>query len=177
MKKSLSGVVFVVIAFFAVRYFIGGGSAAIKYNDRIVDCQNKIIMEILDLANSFEKSDPDQMDEKLLELQTQIDDSLAILSAMEPYDGYTRLRDGAIELIKFYKDIAGEEYQEIVEILSQPQSDITTGDYNRLQDIQRDIEDREADLDKELQEAQQEFAKMHNFRIKPNKYQKRIDQM
>ncbi len=177
MKKSLSGLVFVVIVFFAIRYFVGGGSGAIKYNDRIVDCQNKIIVKLFDFFNALEKSESDEMDEKLLELQTQIDDSLAVLSAMESYDGYTRLRDAAIELLKFYKDIAQEECQEIVEILSQPQSDITVSDYNRLQEIQRDLGDGEADLDKELQEAQQEFAKMHGFQIKPNKYQKRIDQM
>ena len=177
MKKSLSGLVFVVIAFFAVKYFIGGGGAAIRYNDRIVDSQGKIILKIFDLAKAFEKSDPDEMDAKLLDLQTQIDESLVTVSAMESFDGYVRLRDAAIELFKFYQDISREEYQEIVEILSQPQSDITKDDYYRLQDIQADVEEREADLDKELQAAQQEFAKIHGFQVKANKYQKQIDRM
>ena len=177
MKKTFSGLVFMVIAFFAVRYFIGGGSAALNYNDRIVDSQSKIILKIFDLANAFEKSDPDEMDAKLEDLQAQIDESLTTVSAMESFDGNTRLRNGAIELFKFYKDISQEEYKEIVEILSQPQSDITYSDYNRLQEIQKDIEEREVDLDKELQAAQQEFAKIHGFQIKANKYQKQIDQM
>jgi uncharacterized protein YukE len=162
MKKMFGFLGVAVAVFFFLKFSGTLGNSAIDYNDRIVASQNKIIVKILDLANSFEKSDPDEMDEKLQELQSQIDDSLATLSAMESYDGYTRLRDGAIELIKFYKSIAQEEYREIVETLSQPESDITQSDYNRLLEIQKDIEDSEADLDNELQAAQQEFAKMND---------------
>jgi hypothetical protein len=154
-----------------------GSSAAINYNDQIVDYQGKIIEKMLDLSGTFEKGNPDVMNAKLKALQLQIDESLAGLNQMKDFKGNTRLRDGAIALVEFYQSIAGTEYPEIINILNLGIGNITESEQQRLLEIQKDITKREADFDNELQAAQKEFALVYGIDIKANKYQEKIDQM
>ncbi|HLP62319.1 MAG TPA: hypothetical protein VK186_25990 [Candidatus Deferrimicrobium sp.] len=174
MKRIL----FIIVCFAAVLLAVNCGSnAAINYNDRIVDYQGKIIEKMIDLSNAFAKADPAQMNAKLKTLQLQIDESLAGISKMEDYKGNFRLRDGAIALIEFYQSIAGTEYAEIINILSMGAENITDMDRERLLEIQKDITEREAKFDNELQAAQKEFALVYGIDIRGSKYQDQIDKM
>ncbi len=163
-----------VVLFFAVKYF-GGSSAAFKYNDRIVECQNKIIQKMFKLSDSFGRAQQTEMDAKLTELQEQIAESLALVSKMEDFKGSTRLRDAAIALIEFYQDIVLNEYREIVDILGKGSGNFTEYERDRMLQIQNSISEREKPLDNELQAAQQEMAQRYNFKIQENQYQKQID--
>ncbi|HLP45229.1 MAG TPA: hypothetical protein VK469_04745 [Candidatus Kapabacteria bacterium] len=174
MKRILSIAVCFAVVLLAVNC---GSSAAINYNDRIVEYQGKIIEKMIDLSNAFAKADPAEMNAKLKTLQLQIDESLAGISKMEDFKGNFRLRDGAIALIEFYQSIAGTEYAEIINILSMGAENITDMDRERLLEIQKDITEREAQFDKELQAAQKEFATLFDIDMKGNKYQDQIDQM
>jgi hypothetical protein len=174
MKKILSiAVCFVVVLCLANC----GSSAAINYNDQIVDYQGKIIEKMIALSGTFEKGNPAVMEAKLKALQLQIDDSLAGLKQMKDFKGNTRLRDGAIALVEFYQSIAGTEYPEIINILNLGIGNVTESEKQRLLEIQADITKREAEFDNELQAAQKEFALVYGIDIKANKYQEKIDQM
>ena len=96
---------------------------------------------------------------------------------MEDFKGNFRLRDGAIALFEFYQSIAANEYPEIINILSLGAENISDTDRDRLLEIQKDITEREAELDKELQAAQKEFALLYGIDIKRNEYQDKIDNM
>lgn len=155
----------------------GSSNKAINYNDRIVGCQNKIIEKMLALADSFSQANPAAMQEKLRALKGQIDESLSEISRMQDFKGNTRLRDAAVVLFQFYRDIAAAEYAELVDILSKGTGNITDGDRDRLQEIQASITAREGEFDKELQAAQKEFALKYGIAVTENKYQKKIDSM
>lgn len=174
MKKILSiAVCFVVVLCLANC----GSGAAINYNDQIVDYQGKIIEKMLALSDTFQQNNPGVMDAKLKALQLQIDESLAGIKQMKDFKGNIRLRDGAIALFEFYQSIASTEYPEIINILSLGVENITDGDRQRLLDIQKDITEREAQFDNELQAAQKEFAMVYGIDIKGNKYQEQIDKL
>jgi hypothetical protein len=174
MKKISSFVVCIAVVLIMVNC---GSSAAINYNDQIVDFQGKIIEKMLDLSGTFEKSNPDVMDAKLKALQLQIDESLAGLKQMKDFKGNIRLRDAAIALFEFYQSIASTEYPEIINILGLGAANITQSDQDRLLEIQKDITERESEFDKELQAAQKEFALVYGIDIKANKYQQEIDKL
>ncbi len=174
MKKILS----IVVCFAVVLCVVNcSGSGAINYNDRIVGYQGKIIEKMLDLSNTFQKGDPAVMDTKLKVLQLQINESLAGVSQMQDFKGNTRLRDGAVALFEFYQSIASTEYPEIINILSLGAENITDSDRDRLLEMQKDITEREAKFDNELQAAQKEFALVYDIDIKTNKYQEQIDKL
>ncbi|MCX6556078.1 MAG: hypothetical protein NTW95_01370 [Candidatus Aminicenantes bacterium] len=175
MKKKLPLVAAGLALFFVVH--CGSSNKAINYNDRIVGYQNKIIEKMLALADSFSQANPAAMQVKLLALNGQIDESLAVVSRMQDFKGNTRLRDAAVALFEFYRDIAAAEYAELVDILGKGTGNVTDGDRDRLQEIQSNITAREAEFDKELQEAQKEFALKYNIEVTENKYQKKIDGM
>lgn len=174
MKKALSIVLGLAVVLCMANC---GSNAAINYNDQIVDYQGKIIEKMLALSDTFQQNNPGVMDTKLKALQLQINESLAGLKQMKDFKGNTRLRDGAITLFEFYQSIASTEYQEIINILSLGAENISEGDRNRLIEIQQDITAREAEFDKELQAAQQEFATAYGIDIKTNKYQDQIDKL
>lgn len=174
MKRNLSiGVIFVVVLFMVNC----GGTDAINYNDRVVEYQGKIIEKMLDLSNTFQNGNQAVMDAKLKALQLQITESLAGISQMKDFKGNTRLRDATIALFEFYQSIAGTEYPEIINILSLGAANITESDQNRLLEIHKDITEREAKFDNELQAAQKEFALVYGIDIKANQYQEQIDKM
>lgn len=171
MKKRLSLAAVGLALLFTIHC---GGSDAIHYNDRIVGCQNRIIEKMLALADSFSTTDPTPMQEKLRALKKQIDESLADVSRLQGFKGSTRLRDAAVALFVFYRDIASSEYAELVAILGKGEN-ISDNDRERLQEIQTAITAREAPFDLELQAAQKEFALKFNITVSENKYQKKID--
>lgn len=174
MRKILSIVVCCAVVLITVNC---GSSAAINYNDQIVEYQGKIIEKMLDLSNTFQGSNQAAMEAKLKALQLQIDESLAGLNQMKDFKGNTRLRDAAIALFEFYQSIAGTEYPEIINILNLGIGNITENEQQRLLEIQNDITKREAEFDNELQAAQKEFAMVYGIDIKANKYQDQIDKL
>lgn len=169
MKKKLFGALPTAIIFILIWIFGGrlGGNPAVTYNNRIVGYHTSIAVKIVALLKSLEERNPKDMNKKLEALQLQITNSLIELSQMESFDGYTRLRDAAIAMCKFYKSIASNEIVEMIKILSYEDSFISQADISRLQDIKKEISDREAEYGYELQAAQKEFTKMHG--IKSNK--------
>jgi hypothetical protein len=176
MKKLIGVIVGLTAAFFIFKY-AGGSSAAIKYNDQIVSNQNRIIEKVFPLSQAFQTGDQADMEAKLETLKIQIDQSLAAVSAMKAFKGNIELRDSAIDLFKFYRTIADNEYTEIINIISLARNNITEYEKNRLIEIQSSLTSREREYDNRLQAAQSRFAGKYGIKIKENKYQKDIDRM
>jgi hypothetical protein len=167
MKEKLFGPLPTAIIFILIFRFGGslGGNPAVNYNDRIVKYQIAITVKILNLMKSLDKGNLEDINKKLERLKIQIDKSLTKLSKMDSFQGYTRLRDAAINMAKFYKSIASKEIVEMVKILSLEDTFISQTDINHLQDIKKDIIDQEVEYGYELQEAQKEFAKIYGLKL------------
>jgi hypothetical protein len=80
-----------------------------------------------------------------------------------------------LDLLEFYKEICGNEYRDMIEIIGS--GSISQTDMSHLQEMEREITEREMELDEQLAKVQKEFARKHNIRIEKNKLQKEIDNM
>jgi hypothetical protein len=145
--------------------------AAIDYNDAIVGEQNKIIEHTLAMSNST--YDIAVADEHRLKIIEQCDASIAVVGAMEPFDGNYDLRDAALNLFKFYKEISTEDFKNILEILAM--EEISDEDYQQLEAIDASISKREAPLDAAFKKAQKAFSEKYNIELLKNEYQDALD--
>lgn len=162
---------FLPFLFFACSGSTNNSMTANEYNDSIVSEQNKIIENIIkmstDFAN-FEIADGHRM--KIVE---QCDLSINVLNAMLDYEGNTELRDGALALFKFYKEIAEKDFKRMLEIISIDEA--TEEDFAELARIEQDIAKRELPLDKAFQKAQKDFSEKYDMMLEKNEYQDLID--
>jgi len=177
MKKIISMLVGAGVFILFLKFNPFGSNSAIKYNDKLIGEQNLIIEKMLALTDSFNSRNTQLMNEKLKTLQIQITQSADTLSQMEGYKGDTHLRNKLLDLIEFYESMSQEELGEMVKILSKSDTNITQADVNRLKVMENDIRMEEREFDLAVQKAQKEFAQRYNIKIKPNKYQKRIDSL
>jgi hypothetical protein len=148
---------------------------AIGYNDKIVGLQSKIMRSMIDFSKTFSAKDTALIEEKYTELLDSIDFALRGAEAMPPFNGSSEFRDVAIRLFEFYDDVAKNEYEEVVEIFYQ--DEITQDDAKRIQELARDISEREETLDYNFAMVQKAFAKKHGILLRDNKLQREIDRM
>jgi hypothetical protein len=142
-----------------------------EYNDAIVIEQNKIIALVLEMYNSSD--DIDLAEASRLKIIEQCKKSIDIVGAMEPYDGNTDLRDAAINLFKFYKDIASVEFKRLIELLNK--EELTDVDYEEIDVIDMNVSSRETPLDEAFAKAQRDFSNKYNLTLEKNEYQDAID--
>lgn len=150
-------------------------SSPVEYNNKIIDAQQNIVEKMLAFGNSFQNVG-EETDNIRKEIIVACDESIKKVSELKDYEGNTRVRNAALALFKFYKQITDKEYKELQDILSKAEN-ITEEDLVRIEEINASITEREISLDNELQSAQQEFASKHNFSIQRNSMQNEIDEM
>jgi len=107
---------------------------------------------------------------------TQCNTSISIVEAMPGYEGNTRLRDAAMALFIFYKEMNESEFKDMIEIIMKGDA-ITEEDIAMLTVLEEQVSLKEALLDEELDQAQQEFARDFGFDIGVNEMQEEIDNM
>lgn len=153
----------------------GNKMSAIEYNDTIVQEQTKITEKTLAMVESIE-TDLEKCEDLRLETIIQCEQSIATVKAMTDYEGNTRLRDAALALFEFYKDINANEYKEMLNILNKGE-EIDEADITQLQTLEQQVGNRETSLDAEFQTAQKEFASKYHLEIEENALQDKIDNM
>jgi hypothetical protein len=146
-------------------------SSAVAYNDTIVEEQNKIIEHILAMSNAvYDPTTAEMHRQKIVE---QCDISIAVVSAMDAFEGNTELRDAALALFKFYREIALQEFKQMLQILAQ--EEITEEDLQKLTDLDERISIRETPLDEAFHNAQSAFSNKYNLMLQRNQFQDAID--
>jgi hypothetical protein len=146
---------------------------ALEYNNKIVDEQNKIITKILAFYDATAAGS--ETSEKLRkEASEQCESSLKVIKALPDYEGDTRLRDAAVELLLFYQTMADKSFVEMMAIIEKGE-EITDEDLAQLEKIEADITNKEVLLDAELANAQEAFSKKHNVTLVDNEIQQKID--
>ena len=153
----------------------GTQMTAIEYNDAIVGEQTKITKLILDLVNHIE-TDLDKCEELRKQTIEQCDASIKTVEGMSDFEGNVRLKNTALDLFRFYKDISSNEYKEMLDILRK-EDGITVEDVDRLGALEQQVGQREVGLDQNFHNAQQEFANKYKLMIQENALQKEVDQM
>ena len=135
---------------------------ATEYNDFFVEHQNTIHagLQIFneDVAINLDTARFDLEVVNVLVLLV-LDDVMAA----EVYSGGAELKEAYLELFKFYDVVTKEHFVEILDLLSL--TDMSEEQNLRLQTLLSDVTEREIPLDQRVKDAQEAFAKLHNFTL------------
>ena len=158
--KSKTGVVF---------------KTATDYNDYIVGYQTRIMKQVVDFVDAS-RIDLDSSSRLLDNYVVEIEKMIGDIKAMPAYKGDSSLRDAAVHSFEFYRRIFSNEYKDLLRIRKSGGAETPEGmdEMNRIVDkITRD----EEKYDKEFHNAQGDFARKNNMRLKENEMQKKIDEL
>ena len=145
-------------------------SSAIAYNDSIVKKQQEIISSSLQLTSEADVSKAAKIVDESI---SKITVSIKYLQGMPDWKGNTTLRDRALDLFNFYKELFSKDYKAILEIKKDGQ--ITSEEQAKLIQIQTSVTEKEAKLDTAFEKAQKDFAESNHMGIINNPIQEKID--
>jgi hypothetical protein len=149
--------------------------SATDYNDFIVNRQTTIMKNVVEFVDAS-KTDLDSASALLDVYVADIDKMISEIREMPPYKGDSTLRDAAVNSFAFYKQIFSNEYKDLLRLRKSGEAETQEGvdEMNRIVDkITRD----EEKYDKAFHNAQRDFAKKNNMRLKDNEMQKEIDKL
>jgi hypothetical protein len=135
--------------------------AARKYNDKIITEQHSITPKMVKFFKSFKTASLDDLKKQRASLITQIDKSMTKIKAMEGFENDTKLRDGAVELLGFYKATLEKEYNEMIHLISNKNR--SKADNDILEKHKNDLISREEDMDNKFAKIQEDFAARHKL--------------
>lgn len=147
---------------------------AIEYNDFIVNQQNRIGAELIkfnDLINADTNlTNKAAVLNQLKLVSSTCTDAIGQVEKLRPFDNDFGLKKAAMDLLIFYESVFNLEYVEFVEILYSPQSNS-----QRMNELLLSVSDREQKLDAAFNKCQTDFSKFHNFSLRENELQQKID--
>jgi hypothetical protein len=150
-------------------------SNAQEYNDYIVNAQVSIGEKML-AFNDIVSDENSTLEITISELNAIVkftDDVIAKASKITPFEKNTELKESALALFRFYRQILHEDYRKMVTIYFDP--NMNEESINEMQTILESISQREAPLDERFQTAQIAFAEKYNLELLENELQEEID--
>lgn len=145
----------------------------VKYNDYIVEQQNRIGGELLKLIGMFDAL-PEDKSETVAQLDVVIStctDAISKLKNLKTINNEFGMKQAALELFEFYEEIMDTDYRKVIDELYHEVPDMTV-----LQDILVKVQESEAVVDQKFQTAQGSFAKYHNMQLEENELQEEFDE-
>lgn len=144
---------------------------AIDYNDAIVTEQNNIVSRIVEMSNAL--SDPKLSEKYRMNVVEQCDKSISLVSDMGSFEGDAAMRDAALDLFKFYREVADNQFKVIVQIYAL--AELNDDDYNRLYLLEAEISKLEEPYDLAFKQAQKAFSEKYKLRLQKNEKQDLVD--
>lgn len=102
-------ILFISIAVLAVSC---NKKSAADYNNKITKEQSAIITTILVFSKNLAKKDFDAADLNRLTALEQSKKAIKVVEKMEGFDGDTKLKNAALDLFIFYRQVFSHEYKE-----------------------------------------------------------------
>lgn len=148
----------------------------VKYNDYIVEQQNKIGEKIIVFNEqmALDNMTYDKILPYYNALLSTTKDALDKLNKLEAFEKNADLKNAATELIKFYEKTFTNEYMEIMKLIFG--SDLSETTLNRVNELLQKITNEEGAFDNRFQTAQKAYAKKHNIELEENSLQKELDE-
>ena len=176
MKKNLQLLV-IILLFIACNKPVRGTNGityknAVAYNDYIVGRQNILIKNVLKFGEAAQVNlDSAQalLDKFIPETEVMISE----LKVMPAWKGDSSLRNAAVKSFAFYKRVFEKDYRRILEI--RKDENATEEDISELNQIIESISKEEEKFDKDLHNAQRDFAQKNKMKLVGNDLQKKID--
>src|SRR5687768_15027992 len=149
--------------------------SATEYNDYIVGRQTIVMKDVMEFVD-VSKHDLDSAELILEKTIGKIDRMIIEIRQMPAYKGDSVLRDAAVATFGFYKKIFGDEYKQLISMRRSGRAESADGiaEMNR---IVAQITRNEEQYDKAFHDAQRDFAKRNNMRLKENEMQDDINKL
>lgn len=152
----------------------GGRGDAVRYNNKIVDEQSKIIKLILRLRDVT----PGGKEALRQQVVVQSRASAAVVRKMDGFRGDNGLRDAAVRMFDKYASAFENEYKRMMELEAKATTgEVTEAEKTEYDEIAQKFNDMEKDYEEPFLEAQKKFARKNNMRISDSKLQKEIDKV
>ena len=152
-------------------------ATAQEYNDYIVNVQVSIGEKML-AFNDIVGEENSTLEYAISELNATVafaDDAIAKASKITPFEKNSELKESALALFRFYRQILNEDYRQMVSIYFDP--NLNEESIKEMEAILESISQREASLDKRFQTAQIAFAEKYNLELLENELQEEIDEI
>jgi hypothetical protein len=146
----------------------------VQYNEYIINRQKKLMKNVLDFAKASQIN-LDSAGIMLEKYTGEIAITIEEFKDMPAYRGDTSLRDAAVGLFGFYKNVFQNDYSRIIAIRKKGE-EMMVEDQDEMKKIVEKITREEQGFDKSFRDAQKNFADKNNLDLKENEMQKRIDQ-
>jgi hypothetical protein len=144
----------------------------VKYNDFIVTQQNNIGTELIKLIGMFQEL-PEEKQVTMDQLNVVIancDKAIENTKKLVPIAHEFGLKQSALDLFQFYKDVMSTEYVTMIDELYEEIPNIEL-----LDGILVKVQEKEAVVDQAFQKSQQDFADYHKIRLEENELQEKLD--
>lgn len=138
---------------------------AIKYNDELVNQQNKVYEKESALLDAISKNMPDKLDLLFSDLSKQIDESTKAIEKMDAFDGKTEMKNAVLKIFATYKEVMSNEYKKMIAYSKIPDSIYTPGDDDKVLELSKKIEDKINKAIEEFVDLQKKFASKYKFEL------------
>lgn len=139
------------------------------YNDYLVSEQNRIIQRFSELNKAYESYDKDKIEEAREALLKEIDEVIANVEKLPPYEGDTELRDAALEMFQYYRQLTEKELKEIGDLLSKGENQITEEDIDEMDRLYKRFRKEIKSYEINFADAQRAFANKYGMKIRSKK--------
>jgi len=139
------------------------------YNDYLVSEQNLIIQRFSALNKAYESYDKDKIEGAREALLHEIDGVIANVEKLPPYEGDTELRDAALEMFQYYRQLTEKELKEIGDLLSKGENQITEADIDEMDRLYNRFRKEIKSYEINFADAQRAFANKYGMKIRSKK--------
>ena len=147
----------------------GFSGSALDYNNEIVTMQGDILEGLFHLTSTFSQGIPDSMWASHSRYLLEVDQIISRAEELPDFEGNTEMRDGALELFRFYRSTGDKEYRRMVELMCK--EDLTEAEIVELGEMGQSMAAREGRLDSAFAVTQLNFAKQYGLELVENEMQ------
>jgi hypothetical protein len=137
------------------------------YNDSLAVQQIQIAEKANKLQDAFSGFVQAEMEIRRKDLENQLDKAEEVVNTSGDFNKDESLLQALRQLIKGYKSLNESEYEEVIKILSKPDSAYTDIDEARLTILYKSIDEKSNRLISDFLNAQRVFAGKNNLDLKP----------
>ncbi len=136
------------------------------YNDYLVAEQNRIIKRFSELNKAYESYDREEIDQARQALLNEIDEVIAAVEKLPPYEGDTELRDAALEMFTYYRQLSEQELKSIGDLLSKGENELTESDIDEMDRLYNRFRKEIKSYEINFADAQRAFANKYGMKIR-----------
>jgi len=171
MKTKIS---FILSTLICVMFFVSCGPTkddAIKYNDKIINAQRKVVDKENDLLRYIKSGSIKNamLDEKYDSLAKQLKESTEAVNTIDAFDGKTDFKDATLKFFSVYKSVVDKEYKDWMTNLKTPEDMVDQKVLDEEKYLVATINEKLDNAHSEFKLAQNNFAVKYKFEIAKDK--------